>query len=121
MNYLSLRALQQADNVRTQLQRNMERFDIDLVSLSDEKKLTILPSFLMPSFHPSSQPLSFIPQENYPSVANGCSFHEVLEFQIPILCIVSRLRNSNLKAESRNSNILLGEDRFFGGIGADFT
>jgi HrpA-like RNA helicase len=38
-NYLSLRALQQADNVRAQLQRNMERFDIDLVSLSDEKKL----------------------------------------------------------------------------------
>ena len=38
-NYLSLRALQQADNVRAQLQRNMERFDIDLISLSDEKKL----------------------------------------------------------------------------------
>ncbi|KIM37497.1 hypothetical protein M413DRAFT_448548 [Hebeloma cylindrosporum] len=38
-NYLSLRALQQADNVRAQLQRNMERFDIDLISLSDEKRL----------------------------------------------------------------------------------
>ncbi|TFK35903.1 P-loop containing nucleoside triphosphate hydrolase protein [Crucibulum laeve] len=38
-HYLSQRALQQADNVRAQLQRNMERFDIDLISLSDEKKL----------------------------------------------------------------------------------
>lgn len=40
-NYLSLRALQQADNVRAQLQRNMERFDIELVSLSDQKKLFV--------------------------------------------------------------------------------
>ena len=40
-NYLSLRALQQADNVRAQLQRNMERFDIDLISLQDETKLYI--------------------------------------------------------------------------------
>lgn len=38
-HYLSLRALQEADNVRAQLQRNMERFDIELVSLSDETKL----------------------------------------------------------------------------------
>jgi len=38
-HYLSHRALQQADNVRAQLQRTMERFDIDLMSLSDEKKL----------------------------------------------------------------------------------
>jgi len=40
-NYLSLRSLQQAENVRIQLQRTMERFDVDLVSLSDEKKLFI--------------------------------------------------------------------------------
>ncbi|PPQ72131.1 hypothetical protein CVT25_008505 [Psilocybe cyanescens] len=40
-NYLSQRALQQADNVRAQLQRTMERFDVDLISLSDEKKLFI--------------------------------------------------------------------------------
>lgn len=40
-NYLSQRALQQADNVRAQLQRTMERFDVDLVSLSDEKKLFV--------------------------------------------------------------------------------
>ena len=29
----------QADNVRTQLQRTMERFDIDLVTTQDERKL----------------------------------------------------------------------------------
>jgi pre-mRNA-splicing factor ATP-dependent RNA helicase DHX15/PRP43 len=38
-NYLSARALAQADNVRTQLQRTMERFEVELVSLQDEKKL----------------------------------------------------------------------------------
>ncbi|TFY73133.1 hypothetical protein EWM64_g10879 [Hericium alpestre] len=32
-NYLSARALAQADNVRAQLERIMERFDIDLVSM----------------------------------------------------------------------------------------
>lgn len=37
-NYLSYRTLQQADNVRSQLQRTMERFDLDLVSTSYEDK-----------------------------------------------------------------------------------
>ena len=40
-NYISLRALQQADNVRAQLQRTMERFEIELVTLSDETKLFV--------------------------------------------------------------------------------
>ncbi|KDQ52578.1 hypothetical protein JAAARDRAFT_138414 [Jaapia argillacea MUCL 33604] len=40
-NYLSARALQQADNVRAQLQRTMERYDIDLVSISDSSKLYV--------------------------------------------------------------------------------
>jgi pre-mRNA-splicing factor ATP-dependent RNA helicase DHX15/PRP43 len=40
-NYISLRALQQADNVRAQLQRTMERFEIELVTLSDEAKLFV--------------------------------------------------------------------------------
>jgi pre-mRNA-splicing factor ATP-dependent RNA helicase DHX15/PRP43 len=38
-NYLNSRALQQADNVRAQLQRNMEKFDLSLVSLDNEVKL----------------------------------------------------------------------------------
>ena len=38
-NYLSQRSLVQADNVRTQLQRTMERMDIDLVSTQDERRL----------------------------------------------------------------------------------
>ncbi|CAE6437126.1 unnamed protein product [Rhizoctonia solani] len=37
-NYLSQRALQQAENVRNQLERTMERFDLDLVGISDERK-----------------------------------------------------------------------------------
>jgi hypothetical protein len=40
-NYLSLRALQQADNVRTLLQRTMERFEVKLLSLQDEQKLFV--------------------------------------------------------------------------------
>jgi len=36
-NYLSGRALAQAENVRSQLQRTMERFDLDLVSSQDQR------------------------------------------------------------------------------------
>lgn len=38
-NYLSARALQQAENVRTQLLRTMERYEIELVTTKDERKL----------------------------------------------------------------------------------
>jgi HrpA-like RNA helicase len=38
-NYLSARALMQADNVREQLRRNMEKAEIELLSLDDERKL----------------------------------------------------------------------------------
>ena len=38
-NFLAARALSQADNVRAQLQRNMERFDIDLISIDEPSKL----------------------------------------------------------------------------------
>ncbi|KAI8977852.1 pre-mRNA-splicing factor ATP-dependent RNA helicase PRP43 [Trametes punicea] len=38
-NYLSGRALQQAENVRTQLLRTMERYEIELVTTQDERKL----------------------------------------------------------------------------------
>ncbi|KAL4061704.1 P-loop containing nucleoside triphosphate hydrolase protein [Scleroderma yunnanense] len=37
-NYLSARALAQADNVREQLKRTMERYEVELVSIGDEKK-----------------------------------------------------------------------------------
>ncbi|QRV95545.1 Helicase associated domain (HA2) [Ceratobasidium sp. AG-Ba] len=40
-NYLSQRALQQAENVRQQLERSMERFDLDLVSQTDPRKLHV--------------------------------------------------------------------------------
>jgi HrpA-like RNA helicase len=40
-NYLSQRALQQAENVRQQLERSMERFDLDLVGQTDLRKLHI--------------------------------------------------------------------------------
>ena len=38
-NYLSARALAQAENIRMQLQRTMERFEIDLVSSTDQRVL----------------------------------------------------------------------------------
>lgn len=38
-NYLSARALAQAENVRAQLQRTMERYEVELVSIQDERKL----------------------------------------------------------------------------------
>ncbi|KAG2047895.1 P-loop containing nucleoside triphosphate hydrolase protein [Suillus hirtellus] len=41
-NYLSAQALIQAENVREQLKRTMERFEIELVSVQDQKKLTAI-------------------------------------------------------------------------------
>ncbi|KAI0641833.1 P-loop containing nucleoside triphosphate hydrolase protein [Trametes meyenii] len=38
-NYLSARALQQAENVRSQLERTMERYEIALVTTEDERRL----------------------------------------------------------------------------------
>ena len=38
-NYVAQRSLMQAENVRNQLQRIMERSEIELFSLQDEKKL----------------------------------------------------------------------------------
>jgi len=37
-NFLNFRSLNQADNVRTQLKRNMEKFDLELVSTAFEDK-----------------------------------------------------------------------------------
>jgi len=39
--YLSLRALQEAENVRSQLQRIMQRFNINITSLADRKQLSV--------------------------------------------------------------------------------
>jgi len=39
LNYVSGRALAQAENVRAQLQRIMERFEFELVTLEDPRKL----------------------------------------------------------------------------------
>ncbi|EJD38154.1 pre-mRNA-splicing factor ATP-dependent RNA helicase PRP43 [Auricularia subglabra TFB-10046 SS5] len=36
-NFLNLRALAQADNVRAQLKRNMEKYDVDLISNTDQR------------------------------------------------------------------------------------
>jgi pre-mRNA-splicing factor ATP-dependent RNA helicase DHX15/PRP43 len=39
VNFLSARALVQAENVRAQLQRIMERFDIDLLTIEEPRKM----------------------------------------------------------------------------------
>ncbi|KAJ7452520.1 P-loop containing nucleoside triphosphate hydrolase protein [Mycena galericulata] len=41
MHYLSARALAQADNVRKQLERTMERYEVEIVTLSDQNKLYV--------------------------------------------------------------------------------
>jgi len=39
INYLSAGALAEADNIWAQLRRTMERFEVELVSIQDERKL----------------------------------------------------------------------------------
>jgi pre-mRNA-splicing factor ATP-dependent RNA helicase DHX15/PRP43 len=38
-NYLSARVLMEADNVREQLKRTMEQFEVELISVQDQKKM----------------------------------------------------------------------------------
>lgn len=66
-NYLSYRALQQADNVRAQLRRTMERYDLDLVStdFNDKKYYTqirqvIAASFFMQCAHREGEKNSYM-------------------------------------------------------------
>lgn len=41
MNYLNSHALMQAENIRTELERTMERYEIPLISTNDERRLYI--------------------------------------------------------------------------------
>ncbi|KAI1789322.1 P-loop containing nucleoside triphosphate hydrolase protein [Ganoderma leucocontextum] len=65
-NYLSARALQQADNVRTQLQRTMERYEIDLITTQDENKLwqnirkTLVCGFFMQVAHKEGEKSGYL-------------------------------------------------------------
>ncbi|ESK89603.1 atp-dependent rna helicase prp43 [Moniliophthora roreri MCA 2997] len=65
-HYLSARALAQAENVRDQLQRNMERSEVELVSLNDEKKLymnirkTLVIGFFMQVAHKEGEKGSYL-------------------------------------------------------------
>jgi hypothetical protein len=65
-NYLSGRALAEAENIRSQLQRIMERMDIDLVSHQDETKLflnvrkALVCGFFMQAAHKEHGPGSYL-------------------------------------------------------------
>ncbi|KAG7093997.1 DEAH-box ATP-dependent RNA helicase prp43, variant 2 [Marasmius oreades] len=74
-NYVSGRALAQAENVRDQLQRTMERFEIELVSLSDEKKLyqnvrkALVIGFFMQVAHKEGEKGSYLTVKDNQNVA----------------------------------------------------
>nr|VWO96108.1 CifA [Ganoderma boninense] len=65
-NYLSARALQQADNVRMQLQRTMERYEIELVTTANEQKLwqnirkTLVCGFFMQVAHKEGEKNAYL-------------------------------------------------------------
>lgn len=92
-NYLSQRALAQADNVRAQLQRTMERFDVDLISLSDEKRLyvnirqALVCGFFMQVAHKEGEKGSYLTVKDnqvsnlspaHHSQSTRCSYHFIL-------------------------------------------
>ncbi|KAG7094015.1 hypothetical protein E1B28_007640 [Marasmius oreades] len=74
-NHVSGRALAQAENVRGQLQRTMERFEIELVSLSDEKKLyqnvrkALVIGFFMQVAHKEGEKGSYLTVKDNQNVA----------------------------------------------------
>lgn len=69
-NFLSFRALQQAEDIRKQLKRTMERFDIDLVSLENQKDLytnirkALVAGFFMQVGHMDGRTGHYITKDN---------------------------------------------------------
>jgi pre-mRNA-splicing factor ATP-dependent RNA helicase DHX15/PRP43 len=67
---LSARALAQADNVRKQLEQTMERFEVELVSLSDPVKLyqnvrqALVCGFFMQVAHKEGEKGNYLTVEN---------------------------------------------------------
>lgn len=65
-NYLSARALAQAVNVRQQLERIMERYEIDLLSTQDERKfylnvrMALVNGFFMQVAHKEGEKGSYL-------------------------------------------------------------
>ena len=103
-NYLSLRALQQADNVRAQLQRNMERFDIDLISLQDENRLylkirqALVCGFFMQVAHKEGEKGNYLTVKDN-QVSLGCCLSSAISphRKIPLTggCTTSVLRSGH--------------------------
>ena len=81
-NYLSARSLAQADNVRSQLQRIMERFDIDLVSVEykDQRKhyenirQALVCGFFMQVAHKEGEKGSYLTVKDN----QVCDFHDAV-------------------------------------------
>ncbi|KAF9269099.1 P-loop containing nucleoside triphosphate hydrolase protein [Marasmius fiardii PR-910] len=83
-NFVSARALSQAENVRNQLQRTMERHDIESISLSDEKKLffnvrkTLVIGFFMQVAHKEGEKGNYLTVKDNQACAfraNGVALH----------------------------------------------
>ncbi len=83
-HFLSARVLAEADKVRAQLGRIMTKYEVDLVSLSDEKKLyqnirqVLVYGFFMQVAHKEGE------KGNYLTVKDN---------QVHVLCLPSRLRD----------------------------
>ena len=65
-NYVSGQALAQAENIRSQLQRTMERFEVELLTIDDERKLhiaiqqTLVCGFFMQVAHKEGEKGSYL-------------------------------------------------------------
>ncbi|KIL64193.1 hypothetical protein M378DRAFT_163439 [Amanita muscaria Koide BX008] len=108
-NYVAQRSLAQAENVRNQLQRVMERFEIELLSLDDEKKLyqnirkTLVCGFFMHVAHKEGEKGNYVTVKDHQVVAlhPSCGldtqpewviFNEFVLTTRPFIRIVSEVR-----------------------------
>ncbi len=108
-NFLSARALMQAENVRAQLRRTMERYEVEFVSHSNEKKLyqnirqALVCGFYMQIAHKEGQKGNYLTVKDDQVVAlhPSCGldtqpewvlFHEFILTKQPYLRVVTDVR-----------------------------
>jgi pre-mRNA-splicing factor ATP-dependent RNA helicase DHX15/PRP43 len=120
-NYLSQRALQQADNVRTQLKRSMERFDLDLVSTPFEDKSyyvnirkALTSGFFMQVAHKEGEKGNYLTIKDNQVRSPSLSHSLYLRLgHCRILTVLCRSSSSTSRAASTTSRIGLSSTSLF--------
>ncbi|PBK68796.1 P-loop containing nucleoside triphosphate hydrolase protein [Armillaria solidipes] len=118
---LSARALAEADNVRAQLERTMAKYEVDLVSLSDEKKLyenirkVLVCGFFMQVAHKEGEKGNYLTVKDNQAVAfhPSCGLDTQPEWVIFNECVLTERLYIHMVSEVRPEWLLEHAANYF--------